>query len=126
MVGTTGIVTGIALGPDTISYQVTNSCGTATAIHPVRVKGCNVEVGNIPDLKGITIAPNPSDGTFTLTIPGNPQPARIIITNLLGQKVKELITATTAQSIQLTGPPGIYFVSVTTSGGEWCSKIVVQ
>ena len=126
MVGTTGIVTGISPGPDTISYQLTNSCGTATAIHPVRVKGCNVEVNTLPAPQGITIAPNPSDGTFTLTIPGNVQPARIIITNLLGQKLKELITATTTQSIQLGSPPGIYFISVTTSGGEWCSKIVVQ
>ncbi len=125
-VGTTGIVTGISPGPDTIRYQVTNTCGTATATHTVRVKGCNVEVGSIPAPQGITIAPNPNGGSFTLTLPGNPQSARIIITNLLGQKVKEFTTATTTQNIQLDSPQGIYFLSVITAGGEWCSKLVVQ
>ncbi len=124
-VGTTGIVTGLSPGPDSISYKVTNTCGTATATHAVRVKGCNVEVGSIPAPQGITIAPNPNGGSFTLTLPGNPQPAHITITNLLGQKIKEFTTATTTQNIQLNSPHGIYFLSVTTASGEWCSKVVV-
>ena len=38
-VGATGIVTGVSLGTATISYTVTNSCGTATATANVTVTG---------------------------------------------------------------------------------------
>ena len=36
-VSATGVVSGVSVGPATISYSVTNSCGTATATHPVTV-----------------------------------------------------------------------------------------
>ncbi len=36
-VGSTGIVSGVSAGADTIIYSVTNSCGTATAIKPITV-----------------------------------------------------------------------------------------
>jgi hypothetical protein len=44
-VGSTGIVTGVASGTVTISYTVTNSCGTATAIKVITV---NALSGGIP------------------------------------------------------------------------------
>ncbi len=34
---TTGIVTGVTAGLDTIKYTVTNSCGSATASHPISI-----------------------------------------------------------------------------------------
>ncbi len=36
-VNTTGTVTGVAAGPATISYSVTNSCGTDVAVYPITV-----------------------------------------------------------------------------------------
>ncbi len=41
-----GVVTGIALGTDTISYTVSNSCGTATATQVVTVSG-SITAGSI-------------------------------------------------------------------------------
>jgi uncharacterized protein YjdB len=35
--GSTGVVTGVAAGTATISYSVTNACGTSTAIHAITV-----------------------------------------------------------------------------------------
>jgi len=46
-VGATGVVTGVSAGVTTISYTVTNSCGTATAT------------------AGITVSPMPDAGTIT-------------------------------------------------------------
>ena len=37
---TGGIVTGVSSGLDTITYTVTNVCGTANATHVVRIEGC--------------------------------------------------------------------------------------
>ncbi len=45
-VSTSGVVTGVGSGTDTIYYSVTNSCGTAVAKHPLTVKPLP-DAGNI-------------------------------------------------------------------------------
>ncbi len=60
-VGVTGIVTGVAAGTTTISYSVTNSCGTATATTPITVN-------TLPVAGTITGASSVCEGaTITLT-----------------------------------------------------------
>jgi len=75
----------------------------------------------------LTAFPNPSHGSFTLHVSTSiTEDAQIIITNVVGEKVKEL-TATTNTDIpvQLDTPPGIYFISAITTQGTQTSKMVV-
>jgi trimeric autotransporter adhesin len=61
----------------------------------------------------LIISPNPNRGSFTcLFVSPVNEPVQIIITNLAGQKVKELVTSTNRQeSIQLDVPEGVYLFS---------------
>ena len=69
--------------------------------------------------------PNPIGETFTVNI-SSPQDeqAEIVITNALGEKIKEVHTLTnTSDNIALSVPAGIYFLFVKTATGQWCGKL---
>jgi hypothetical protein len=123
-----GSVTGSMSGLDTISYTVSNSCGAFAATYIVNVKDCDNAVNNVALSSGVSIYPNPGDGTFTLSFPSaSPGPAQITVTNLLGEKVKEMNSLTSAPvTVSLAAPPGIYFITVNTDYGTYNTKIVVE
>ena len=76
----------------------------------------------------ISIFPDPTRGSFTLNI-SSPvkENATITITNMLGEKVKEITAATnTDKLIQLDSPPGIYFISAVTKNEIVAGKVVVE
>jgi len=123
----TGVVTGATAGIDTISYAVTNACGTVAATHIINVKNCPTEVGSITAGEELGVYPNPSDGTFTVTLPADAGgSAQITITNMLGEKIKEIVTATNDPlTIQLDAPAGVYFINAVSSHGIWSNKVTV-
>ncbi len=76
----------------------------------------------------LTIFPNPTHNTFTLHLTTQiNEPATITITNILGEKVKQLTTTTNTDiQIQLNTPPGVYFILATTKKETITSKIVIE
>jgi hypothetical protein len=62
--------------------------------------------------KALTIAPNPSNGLFTISLPttGN-EMNTIIIRNITGEKIQELTTTENVLSLQLALPKGIYLLT---------------
>ena len=129
IVGSTGIVSGITTGTATISYSVTNGYCSSVASEIVTIDLCPTSIKNsTPTYTSLTIFPSPNQGTFTLHL-STPQsePATIIITNLLGQKVKEpTTTSNTDTQIQLDAPPGIYFISATTKNETVTQKVILE
>ena len=132
-VTTAGIVTGVTPGTVTISYSVTNSCGTTNATQTVIVNSighCD-SVSAVPVVSmasaGVTTYPNPSAGTFTLRVssPYNEQ-AFITISNITGEKVKNLTCYTNEnKEIELYPAAGIYLIQVSTEHGKYNSKISI-
>ena len=59
--GTTGIVTGVTAGPDTISYAVTNGCGTVATSKAITVNPLP-DAGTITGLSGVCV-----NATITLS-----------------------------------------------------------
>ena len=117
-IGTTGIVTGIAAGTVLISYTVSGYSATLTMV----IDSC-LFYKKLPT----TLFPNPNHGSFTLNI-SSPikEDATIIITNMLGEKIKEITATTnTDAQIQLDSPPGIYFILAVTAHGRQNGKVVV-
>ena len=54
------------------------------------------------------------------------EPVHVVVTNVLGQKVKELTTTTnTATELQIA-QPGIYFINARTESGHWVERVVVE
>ncbi len=77
----------------------------------------------------LTIYPNPSaNRSFTICISAaTSAPARIVITNVLGQKVHEAVTTTNSpSSLTLNQPPGTYLVTVYTTDSKWYKQVVMQ
>jgi sugar lactone lactonase YvrE len=89
VLGTAGVVTGIAAGRDTIRYIVTNACGADTTIYSVKIRSlasCPTGVSdNAASGESINIFPNPANQTLTITSPD--RITTIVIYNLLGQSV---------------------------------------
>ena len=75
----------------------------------------------------LTIFPDPNHGSFTFNISSpTKENATITITNMLGEKVKEVTTTTNTETqIQLDSPPGVYFISAVTMQGKQSGKVMV-
>jgi uncharacterized protein YjdB len=130
---TTGLVTGVAAGTTTISYTASNACGTATATKIMTVYAvgaCPLAVNNISNMPstGLSVYPNPNNGSFTLLMQSdNIEEAHVVICGISGEKVKEFITNTnTTVDMKLPRVTGMYFISVTTSQGNYVSRLLIQ
>ena len=130
-VDATGLVTGVTGGIDTIKYTVTNSCGsgTATLIMHIRLHSvCNVGVDPVPaSVAGISVYPNPSNGTFTVEIPELRGEAAIVVSDVLGKVVEQRIVKTAGKTVlELRNAAiGTYLVKVNMGGGSFRQKIVI-
>jgi hypothetical protein len=113
----------------TITYTVTNGCGTTTADKVIDVILClplNEPVaGTTTD--ELSIFPNPSDGTFTLNIASAKNEAiTVLVTNVLGGKVIEFKANTNEQTdVKLDAVPGIYFLTAANNTITFTQRILI-
>jgi type IX secretion system substrate protein/Big-like domain-containing protein/NHL repeat-containing protein len=130
----TGIVIGVSLGIDTISYSLTVAGCTSTVLVALDVRivpSCREEVSTVyaspPD--EITVYPNPAyTGQFTVNFSsGTVAEAGITITNMMGEKIREFnASANVPVDIKLDAYPGVYFLSAVTSSQIRCVKVIVR
>ncbi len=80
------------------------------------------------NISGVSIYPNPTQGSFTINITSsNNEQASLVITNVLGEVVKEVSVSTNkAQVVNLNAATGIYLLSAITSNGKWNGKLEVN
>eukprot|EP01041_Mallomonas_annulata_P012565 gene12565-26459_t len=95
-VGTTGIVTGVAEGNTTISYTVTNSCGTAVAtraitVNPLPVAGTISGTATLCNGTTATLSTTATGGTW---ISGTPSVASISSTGVVTAISAGVVTMT--------------------------------
>jgi len=113
---------------DSVSCEVMNSdvCGRSATAH-VRVSLGTTGVHQANAQREFVVYPNPNNGVFTCNLfSGTNEPVNIIVTNIVGEKVKEITTnANTATEIRIDGPAGIYFVSASAATGNYMIKVVV-
>lgn len=118
----TGVVTGVAAGTATITYKTATAEGTKL----MAVIFCGVSVKNVVgEDEGLKVYPNPTYSTVNILL-SSPvdEEATVTITNMIGEKVKELKMKTNKPlDIQLNSPAGIYFLNVVTPHGRWSEKI---
>ncbi len=127
-----GIVSGVTPGTATISYTVSNGCGSRVATHSVSVMShdqCNVQAGSVANTETeLKVYPNPNKGMFTLNLLSeNDEPVRVVISNVIGNKIKEFTTSSNkATEVNLNVASGIYLLSVYTSGGKFVTKVTIE
>jgi len=132
-----GIVIGVTPGDATITYTLHNACGATTTTQDVVVEPtsyCAVDTVTAVDAtatakEGLSIFPNPNNGAFTLNISsGTNSSATVVITNAVGEKIREFSTNTNqAIDVQMDSPAGLYFVRVSTANGSlYSAKVIVR
>ena len=99
-------------------------------IRKVCAKCSGLAIPGIPNKeeKKLFIWPAPNDGFFTIYLSSSIcEPVQVIITNIIGQKIKEITTTTNKEiEIKLNAPPGMYFLNAITEQGRQSAKVVVQ
>lgn len=129
-VSTAGAVFAIAPGLDTVTYAVSNGCGTSTATYPINTTPCLNGIEPVNTIQGIhtELYPNPTKGVFTMRVSsGFDEPAQISVTDILGRQIKQLSVNTNSileMNCGLTS--GVYLISVNTSQGTNVSRLVVE
>jgi hypothetical protein len=120
-ISTEGVVSGFALGVVTISYSIANYYTTFT----ITIDSC--ELHRYISNPVSNTFPNPCHGSFIFSMATNQEEdATILITNRMGEIVKEVNTKTnTDTEITLDFPSGLYFISVMTSQGRQITKVML-
>lgn len=132
-VSTSGIVTGINPGVDTIIYTVVTDCGVVSAIFPFIVSSwgfCHTGIGfvNSPN-ELIAIYPNPFTGSFCIK-PDITQntPVKIHITDLLGRSLLEFTDLSGDQlSVNMQDyPSGVYIVFMSSGTNTYTARVIKE
>ncbi len=125
-----GGVTGTAAGIDTIVYSVTNTCGTDTATLALTIVDCSHILVHevLTTAAELKVYPNPNEGAFTVNLLSTyDEQVTIDVTNMVGEKVKEIIAATnSAVDVRLNVAAGVYLLSGTTAHGKYVAKVTVE
>ncbi len=128
-----GVVRAVSSGTAAISYSVANSCGNATATSTMLVRAisdCPAAVTTVENNKDISIYPNPSNGSFTLTLPMHEGDVVVTVVDIQGQIVKEVtVTDKRTSDIQIditNVAAGVYLVKTEVDGKVYRRKIVVM
>ena len=111
-------------------------CSGAGAVLPMTVLAvnqCNERVPSSSTGSGqagevLHIWPNPSDGTFSVLLSSdNDEPVHILISNIVGEKVREVSGVTNrTMEIKLNDAAGVYFINVSTTEGNYVAKVAVE
>ena len=122
-----GNITGLQLGTATITYTVNNACGTSSATIDIEVVDCTNDVNEVTaENAALCLLPNPNTGTFTLQLPGVNGSASVVVTNVLGAKVKEFtMAAGSATEVNIDAPAGVYFVTATVNNTIYSARMVI-
>lgn len=115
-------------GADTLTYTVTNSCGTRSATFIMNLFEDNSAPNFTIDNTRLNVYPNPNNGEFTINLMSAvAEDVTVTITNIVGEKVRELNIATNKRfDVKLEQPAGMYLVTaITASGARYNAKITL-
>ncbi len=128
-----GRVTGVGTGYDTIKYRVSNSCGTFTSVKRIYIrpyKECATGLDDRPEEAApqLSVYPNPNSGSFTVSLGvGNKEDIQVVITNVVGAKVHELIIhGGQSSEVRMNVPPGLYMLVAYSRDQRYFAKLVVN
>ncbi len=113
---TDGIITGLVPGSDTVTYIVTNACGTATAYYTVYVKSyasCHTGINSMGNAANhfLKVYPDPANGE--ISVESDEQIRQLKITGLAGQEVFSGRYQSQHVTLNISAlPSGIYFIKV--------------
>ena len=126
-----GILSGVLPGIDTITYTVSNSCGTASTEIEVNIYDCNTAVTNTIPSTPIKIFPNPASSVLNIEWTDlKDKDASIVITDVTGRVVlrSELVNNITgAIQLNISGlNDGVYILTISSESVHYTDKVVIS
>ncbi len=124
-----GAVSAIAPGIDTVTYSVSNSCGTSVAEFPINTAPCLAKINALDKAtSNLQVFPNPSTGSFSVKVLSDiTEQVLITVSDPTGRQLQKYTAMTNSEiGVNASLPAGIYFVSAATSGNRYVSKLVVE
>jgi hypothetical protein len=129
----TGVVTGVSAGSFTVSYVVTNSCGTTTTAtkNMVVLASRFDNAGNLITEEGgmvnVAVYPNPTSGYVTLSMEGALGQTDVIVYDFVGKVVATASSEAEKISLDFNSlPAGTYLVKASNGGNVYTEKVIVQ
>jgi hypothetical protein len=129
--GTTFNPSMAGVGSTTLTYSVTDSNGCSNSFDLVLTVNSCVSVTEQTLFSGISVYPNPNNGTFTLAISENTGDLLVEVLDLSGRVVysamENNITAGYSKQVALDGiASGTYMLRLSNASGQRIDKISVQ
>lgn len=125
-----GVVTALGVGLTTVSYSVTNVCGTVASAHPVYVEDCASLAIDNEGASGnsVRIYPNPSGGSFNVVLAQPTANTVVTITDITGKVIAEIRPTGNVQSVPVllqNEPSGTYLIRVESGEATYRDKIII-
>ena len=123
---TTPTISNLPIGCYTVVVTDSKSCQTTTVTCVSLSTTTSIDALNLAN--NITLAPNPSNGVFTITLNNTTDVIEAFVTNALGQVVKTEATKNVSQlNIDLSGmSKGIYYLTITTHDRKNMMKLILN
>ncbi|MCW3122688.1 MAG: hypothetical protein JWQ38_2180 [Flavipsychrobacter sp.] len=124
-----GMLTGLSAGKDIVIFTAANICGTGNITASIDIVDCTTAVPNASTTTSqLSLSPNPNNGTFTIDLAtGTSDPVRVVVTNVLGQKVADITTTTNkSTTVKIDQPSGVYMLSAFCEGHIYNTKVIVE
>ena len=124
-------VYGISPGTATITFTGSGACPTVVTVTLTVTSPRGIgttEVGSEVADYNVTIAPNPSLGTFNIELPESVNTdATIAITEITGKIIETRNTNTRLNTFDLSNyPRGMYMISIATGGKKYTGKVLLK
>lgn len=107
------------------NYEVcltqTNDCDTATNCETIVILSSGIS--DLNNREELLIYPNPSDGQFVVS---HPSLQSLQIYSVDGKVILSVTTTSTAEEVELSAAPGIYFLVGTTDHGLLTKKFIIR
>ena len=119
-----------------IAVKSKNTCGLSISAYsytgptltcsPPQSAMNNSRVGSNLETKELSIYPNPANTSFEISIPDNESSARIVMTNIAGQVIKDFTTNESKTVIESSNiPAGLYILNISSDNINTVSKIQI-
>ncbi len=131
-ISTSGVVTGVTAGMDTVFYTVTVDGCSAKAAFPMKVRShsaciLGLTTNHTAGTQTANIIPNPSNGKISVLLNSDfDETMQIVVSDVIGQKVLQANGQTNVPLNIGIEIPGIYVLNAITEHGRTISQVVVK
>jgi uncharacterized repeat protein (TIGR03803 family) len=121
---TNATATGLIEGTYTVTVTSANGCQTWSTVEV----GSTLGVNNISANTGITVYPNPNNGSFTVALSGTTDKSTVEVYNTLGQQVYTHSLVSGNNILDMNAAGGVYMYRVISNDGSLIGqgKLVIQ